>query len=444
MLSCRKPVQPQSDDDINDWYSGGKQTVFVTGSGAFSRPFNDLTEVKAAMHSLGDRGFGAVFNSDPDQLYYGLGPVFNNVSCVSCHIGDGRGKAPLTGETLSSLLIRLSTGNDASNGPQPALLFGGQLQQRSILGAQPEADVGVSYTENTYQFPDGESYSLRQPVYALNSPYASLPGGLMISARMATPVFGLGLLEAISEADVLGHADEFDSNSDGISGKPNYGYNVMEKRMQLGRFGWKAAQPTILQQSAGAFNQDMGITSMIFPDENCVGQAQYNQVAKPGYKEVADSMLFAVGYYIKTLAVPGRRNANDVTVKQGKTLFKQINCSGCHVPMFTTQTDMASTETSNQVIFPYTDLLLHDMGAGLADNRPDYSANGQEWRTSPLWGIGLTQIVNGHNNFLHDGRARNFTEAIMWHGGEAANSVNAYKNLSKPERDAILKFLGSL
>jgi CxxC motif-containing protein (DUF1111 family) len=330
------------------------------------------------------------------------------------------------------------------NGPVAESLYGGQLQQRAILGARPEADVQVAYAEKSYQFPDGESYTLRQPVYTLTNFYAGAPAGLMISPRMATPVFGLGLLEAISESDILKNADEFDADGDGISGKPNYGYNVLQKRRQLGRFGWKAAQPTIMQQSAGAYNQDMGVTNLIFPEENCLGQAQQSTVAKPGNKDVADSVLFAVAHYIKTLAVPGRRNAGDETVLKGKQLFNRIGCAKCHVTSFTTATDMTSPETSNQRIFPYTDLLLHDMGTELADNRPDYNASGNEWRTPPLWGIGLTQTVNGHNNFLHDGRARNLTEAIMWHHGEGDKAKENYANLTRQDREAILKFLGSL
>ncbi len=440
--SCRK-AEPLSEEDLNEWYSGGKQTVFISGSSAFSQPFNGLTDEKDKLHSFGDKVFGVTFNSDPGQLYHGLGPIFNNVSCTSCHIADGRGKAPDTGESLSSLLLRLSiTGQSSTGGPLGVPLYGGQLQQRAILGTVAESDVSVSYTENTYQFPDGEVYKLRQPVYTLVSPYTSMPGGVMISPRMATPVFGLGLLEAIAEADIVSGADENDANGDGISGKPNYGWDVMANTYKLGRFGWKAAQPSIIQQSAGAFVEDMGVTNMIFPRESSLGQVQCTN--PNAGKEISDSSLYAVAYYIKSLSVPGRRNASDPDVKKGKQLFIGIGCNKCHVPMQKTQADMAFPELSNQTIFPYTDLLLHDMGSGLADNRPDYRATGTEWRTSPLWGIGLTGTVNGHNNFLHDGRARSLVEAIMWHGGEAGNAQNSFRNLPKSDRDALLKFLGSL
>lgn len=440
--SCRKP-QEVKDEDLNEWYSGGKQTTFASGTSAFGQAFTGLSAEKEALHEFGDAAFEATFNSDNTQLNHGLGPIFNNQSCGFCHVADGRGKAPMAGEPLSSLLLRLSIPGQGSHGePNPVPGFGGQLQQRGIFGVLAEAGVNVSYTENTYQFPDGESYSLRKPQYTLINPYIPLPAGVMVSARMATPVFGLGLLEAIDDSAILNKADENDSDGDGISGKPNYCYDVMSGRMQLGRFGWKAAQPSIIQQSAAAYVEDIGVTNMIFQSESSVGQSQYDN--KNDDHELGDSTLYAVAYYIKTLAVPGRRNANDATVKNGKMLFVSTGCAKCHVPSYTTKADMAFPEVSNQRIYPYTDLLLHDMGNDLSDNRPDFGASGNEWRTAPLWGIGLTTTVNGHNNFLHDGRARNLTEAIMWHGGEALGAKQRYERLDKGSRDAILKFLGSL
>ena len=440
--SCRKPKDVK-EEDMNEWYSGGKQTTFASGSSAFSQTFTGLTELKEALHEFGDQAFGATFNTDNTQLNHGLGPIFNNQSCSFCHIADGRGKAPNSGEPLSSLLIRISVPGQGIHGePNPVPGFGGQLQQRGIFGVLAEAGVDVSYSESTYQFPDGESYSLRKPNYMITNSYIPLPAGVMISARMATPIFGLGLLESISENSILFKADENDSDGDGISGKPNYGYDIISKTVKLGRFGWKAAQPTIIQQSAAAYIEDIGVTNFIFPNESSSSQTQYDN--KNDDHELGDSTLYAVEYYIKTLAVPGRRNANDATVKLGKQLFISTGCAKCHTPIQQTSVDIVFPELSNQTIYPYTDLLLHDMGSELADNRPDFKASGNEWRTSPLWGIGLTTIVNGHNNFLHDGRARNLTEAIMWHGGEAANVKNNFGNLSKPNRDAILKFLGSL
>jgi CxxC motif-containing protein (DUF1111 family) len=441
-MACKKAT-PLEENDYNEWYSGGKQTVFNTGAGAFSQMFFGLTDAKESLHEMGDIGFEATFNADITQLNHGLGPIFNNQSCGSCHIADGRGKSPNAGEKLSSLLIRLSTNGMGPHGEPLAVPgFGGQLQQRGIYGIQAEADVLVSYEENTITFDDGETINLRKPTFNFTNAYQNIPSNIMLSPRMASPVFGLGLLEAINEQDIIALADEYDVDNNGISGKPNYAYDVLSQKIKLGRFGWKAAQTSIIQQSAGAYNEDMGITNLIYPNESTLGQIQY-QSANEKY-ELADSILYAVAFYIQTLAVPGRRNVNDETVKQGKIIFKQIGCSSCHVAMQKTGVNMAFPELSNQIIFPYSDLLLHDMGEELADYRPDHLANGYEWRTPPLWGIGLTNNVNGHNNFLHDGRARSISEAIMWHGGEGTTSKLNFKKLSKSDRKKLLAFLNSL
>lgn len=441
--SCRK-AEILSKDEWNEWLSGGKQTLFDESARAFSSMFPNLSAHHAMIHAIGDKGFSSTFVSAPAPVNQGLGPVFNNVSCSSCHIADGRGRPPMNaGESLSALLIRLSLpGVNEHGGPVAVPGFGEQLQQRAIIGVVREADVSVSYIEQHYTFPDGETYSLRTPVYQISNPYQSMPGGVLISPRMAPPVFGLGLLEAVDESEILRYADEYDSNGDGISGKPNYVWNVLKGSLQLGRFGWKANSPTVLQQSAGALNEDMGITSYVFPRESCFGQQQYDN--RNDDPEIADTLLRAIAFYVQTLAVPARRNAADAEVIHGKEIFNNINCASCHRPSMVTGVHVEFPEVSNQRIFPYSDLLLHDMGEGLADNRPDFAANGQEWRTAPLWGIGLTQKVNGHNFFLHDGRARSLEEAVLWHGGEAENSVAHYKNLSKSDRQALVKFLQSL
>lgn len=442
IYSCIEP-EPLTESDYNEWLSGGSQTVFNSGSGAFSSAFPVLAESRMEVHEVGDGAFEQTFVSAPAPINPGLGPIFNNVSCTSCHINDGRGKPPVNGEQLSSLLIRLSIpGTDPHGGPNPAPGFGGQLQQRGIFGVAAEAYMKIEYTETEYSFGDGEKYTLRNPIYTLENPYIALPAGLMISPRVAPPVFGLGLLEAIDEADIVAAADVNDVNGDGISGKPNYAWNVVEGKKTLGRFGWKAANPSLLQQSAGAYNEDMGITSFVFPKESSNDQTQYD--GRSDEYEVSDSLLHAVEFYIRTLAVPARRNADNATVLRGKQLFTEAKCAACHTPRLRTKVNVAFPEISNQVIFPYTDMLVHDMGPELADNRPDFDADGQEWRTSPLWGIGLTRVVNGHQNFLHDGRARTLMEAIMWHGGEGEQSREFVRTLEKSDRDALIKFLESL
>ncbi|MBI3259438.1 MAG: c-type cytochrome [Ignavibacteriae bacterium] len=390
----------------------------------------------------GDVAFEAKFVTAPASVNSGIGPLYNNISCASCHTSDGRGTPPRNGEELSSMLFRLSIpGTSPEGGPNPVPGYGGQLHPRSTYGCSSEGTVRINYSEIQGAFPDGETYSLRQPTYTLINNYTTLPAGVMLSPRVAPPVFGLGLLEAIPENVLTANADETDANKDGISGRPNYVFDVVNKRTAIGRFGLKSNMPNLRQQNAGAYNGDMGITTSVFPDENSVGQIQ----AIPAHPiEVDDKTLDAVVHYTRTLAVPARRNSTDETVKRGKQLFIEANCSGCHTPTLTTGSVADVPEISNQTIHPYTDLLLHDLGDGLSDGRPDFLATGNEWRTSPLWGIGLTELVNGHSNFLHDGRARNYIEAIMWHGGEATNARDNFKKMPKGDRDAVVVFLRSL
>ncbi|MEO5643013.1 MAG: di-heme oxidoredictase family protein [Bacteroidia bacterium] len=440
--ACRKPeiTEPEA---YNELYAGGSQTVFDQGSGAFSHEFPVMSQYTGTMHGIGDGAFESPFVTAPAPLRGGVGPVYNNVSCINCHIADGRGKPPEAAEQMLSMLIRISIPGAGPHGePNAVPGFGGQLQPRSTIGTQPEADVVITHSTINGNFADGMPYTLRAPFYALQNPYIPLPAGVMLSPRIAPPVFGLGLLEAVSEETILGFADPNDADGNGISGKPNVVWDAVAHEMTLGRFGWKCGAPNLLQQSAGAYNEDMGITNYIFPIESSFGQLQYDGLDDEN--EVQDSVLYYVAMYIRTLGVPARRNLSSPVVKQGKELFMTAKCNSCHIPAMRTGVNVAFPEVSSQVIFPYTDMLLHDMGPGLADNRPEYDADGQEWRTTPLWGLGLTQTVNGHNYFLHDGRARSLQEAILWHGGEAAASQNAFVNMSLGERNALLTFLESL
>ncbi|MBS1576260.1 MAG: c-type cytochrome [Bacteroidetes bacterium] len=441
-VACKKYDQNYSTED-SEWLSGGAQTVFDQNSSAFGHVFPTLSEGLERVHEIGDVQFEATFVSAPAPVNPGRGPLFNNVSCASCHIGDGRGKVPGTGDTSVLMLFRISlTGENEHGGPNPVLGFGDQIQNRSTLGIPKEADVSIAYSEQFFFFDDGTSYKLRFPTYTVTNTYTAFPGNAMLSPRVAAPVFGLGLLEAVSDADILSRADENDTNGDGISGKANYVWDVVNNKMALGRFGWKANQPSLLQQTAAAYNGDIGVTTSLFPKESSFGQPQYD--GRNDDPELTDSLLYAVEFYVKTLAVPVRRNVTDGIVKQGKQLFLSAGCASCHVPDLRTAVNVTFPAVSNQLIHPYTDLLLHDMGPDLADNRPDFKATGTEWRTQPLWGIGLTQKVNGHNNFLHDGRARSLLEAVMWHGGEAEAAKNKVKAMSATERNALAKFLESL
>lgn len=441
-FGCKKPgsLEPMENQD---WFAGGTQTVFINGSGAYSQPFPGMTGYKDLNHEVGDLAFEATFVSAPAPKHPGLGPIFNSVSCVSCHIGDGRGKAPAPGEAMTSLLFRISIpGQDQHGGPLDVPGFGGQFQHRAVFGVQPEGTIGLSYTYETHTFADGTTYQLRVPTYTILNTYIPTPAGMMVSPRVAPPVFGLGLLEAIPDASILAKEDVGDANGDGISGKANYVWNILENKKTIGKFGWKAGNPSVLQQTASAYLQDMGITTFLFPQESSYGQPQYDNLNDD--VELSDSLLYAVTFYLKTLSVPGRRDVTNTDVQRGKKLFTEAKCVACHTPMQRTAVNVAFKEISNQLIFPYTDLLLHEMGDELSDNRPDFLASGNEWRTPPLWGIGLTEIVNGHSNFLHDGRARTLTEAIMWHGGEGSWSREYFRNLSSSDRSSLIKFLKSL
>ena len=427
-------------------FSGGETTVFDASSHAFSIPAPNLSTAALAKHLEGDVEFEAVFVTAPAVVNPGLGPIYNNISCINCHSRDGRGRPPGVDEGLVSLLFRLSLpkaeDSVAGKPPTPVPGFGTQLNNRAIVEANPEGTVKIEYTEQTLTTADGTRVHLRHPNYTLTETYQPLPENVEISPRVAPAVFGLGLLEAIPENAILAYADEADIDGNGISGKPNYVWDVVAQRYTLGRFGWKANQPTLLQQVAAAYNDDMGITTSLFFVENSAGQSQLTEHGVT--PEVSDEILEVVAFYVQTLAVPARRDVDNPQVKLGEQLFAKAQCASCHVPTLRTGVLAGVPSVSNQTIHPYTDLLLHDMGPDLADNRPDFHASGREWRTPPLWGIGLVQRVNGHTNFLHDGRARDLMEAILWHGGEAEASRQTVKQMSKAERDALIAFLESL
>lgn len=431
-----------SEDGYDERLTGGMATVFDETSKAFTHAVSGLDARQSKVHELGDAAFEQTFVAAPSPVNSGLGPIFNNVSCISCHHNDGKG-TPTAGQPTSSLLVRLGIpGMDPHGGNLPVPGFGSQLQDQAILGKLPEATVTISYIEQQVSYPDGSVASLRIPTYTLANGYIPLPANLLTSPRMAPPVFGVGLLQNIPEATILGFADENDQNGDGISGRPNYVFNSRTGNMELGRFGLKANVSSLDIQVASAFNHDMGITNYLFPVESSAGQAQADQYLDD--PELPDSILNYVTFYVQTLAVPARRNVTDPDVKLGGELFKQINCSGCHKPVIQTGPDLNVKALNNQRIQPFTDLLLHDMGDGLADGRPDFLATGREWRTAPLWGIGLFQKTNGTPFYLHDGRARTIEEAILWHGGEAENAKTNFMNLPATDRTRLIKFIQSL
>lgn len=429
--------------------SGGSATVFNATAEAFGFACQNLTPQEKTDFGVGNSLFRQSWVSAPASTTArdGLGPFFNATACANCHFKDGRGRPPLfDGELGRGLLIRLSlAGHDANGNPFTDPVYGGQLQDNAILGQIIEGNYTITYSPLIETLADGTVVELQAPTYNfINLGYGPMADGIMISPRIAGQMAGLGLLEAVSESDILSRADESDSNHDGISGKANYVYDIASNSQKLGRFGWKANEASIRQQVAGAFSGDMGLTSSLFPNENCPPGVDCDAIPNGGSPEVTNEALDRVTLYSTTLAVPARRNHTAQNVLEGKKIFNDLKCVSCHSPKMQTGTTHPIIALRNQTIRPYTDLLLHDMGPGLADNAPSFLASGTEWRTQPLWGIGLIHTVNGHTRLLHDGRARNVEEAILWHGGEAQQAKNSYKQLTATQRNNLLAFINSL
>ena len=430
--------------------SGGDTTVFDVGRNAFALSARNLVGERRDAFFIGNSVFNRNWVTAPSSTtgVDGLGPTFNAASCSACHFKDGRGAPPESaGEPFLGLLLRLSIpGAGPHGGPLDEPVYGGQFNHRAILGVPAEGSALVEYEEVPGAFADGAPYSLRRPTYRFaDLAFGPLDPRVLISPRIAPFMIGLGLLEAVDEAAILALADEADADADGISGRPNQVWDPKEQRTRLGRFGWKANQPGLEQQNAGAFVGDIGITSPLFPAENCP-PAQTACAAAPsgGAPELDQDKLDAITYYAHLLAVPARRDFEDPEVLRGKALFQGAGCAACHAPVLQTASLPGFLELEGQTIRPFTDLLLHDMGEDLADGRPDFLADGREWRTPPLWGVGLVGVVNDHTLLLHDGRARGFAEAILWHGGEAERSREAFRAMSAADRDALVRFLESL
>ncbi|MEE3914997.1 di-heme oxidoredictase family protein [Pseudomonas viridiflava] len=440
--------------------SGGSATVKKSDQNAFSLPSANLSPVRRLDFSVGNSFFRSPWVIAPSTTTArdGLGPLFNTNACQNCHIKDGRGHPPEAGDTNAvSMLVRLSIPDDPAfadliqrNGVLPEPNYGGQLQDMANPGVTPEGRVRVEYDALTVKFRDGTAVELRQPTLRITQlGYGPMHPEAHVSARIAPPMIGLGLLEAIADEAVLANADPDDKNGDGISGRANWVWDDAQQKVVMGRFGWKAGQPNLNQQNVHAFSGDMGLTTSLRRFDDCT-PAQTDCLAAPngngpdGEPEVSDNILRLVEFYTRNLGVPVRRNVDDPQVLAGKNLFFQAGCQQCHAPSFKTRADAAEPELANQEIRPYTDLLLHDMGDGLADNRTEFQATGREWRTPPLWGLGLTAAVNGHTQMLHDGRARNALEAILWHGGEAQAAQRQVLAFNAEQREALLVFLNSL
>jgi CxxC motif-containing protein (DUF1111 family) len=455
LAACERTPAPSEPGEA---LSGGATTVRQSDHNAFSLPSANLAPSRRLDFAVGNSFFRNPWVIAPSTTAArdGLGPLFNTNACQNCHIKDGRGHPPAADAvSAASMLVRLSIPGDASPahaelrrrlGVVPEPVYGGQLQDMSNPGTAPEGKVRVDYDLQAVSLADGTLVELRKPRLLISKlGYGELHPDTLFSARVAPPMIGLGLLEAIPEAAILAGADPEDRDGDGIRGVPNLVHDDASGQTVLGRFGWKAGQPGLNQQNAHAFAGDMGLTTELLPHDDCSAtQSDCRAAAQGGEPEVSANILASVLFYSRNLAVPARRGVDELAVRRGKELFLDAGCQKCHTPSFVTAADAAEPELANQTIRPYTDLLLHDMGEGLADGRPEFQAGGRQWRTAPLWGIGLTETVNGHTQFLHDGRARNLLEAILWHGGEAENARQAVVQFDASEREALLAFLNSL
>lgn len=429
--------------------SGGAATTLDDTSQAYGNSIRKLSDEQAGKFSLGHSVFSRAWVTAPattDNLD-GLGPLFNARACASCHSKDGRSAPFNDSGALLGMLLRLSIPGTAENGgPKPDPVYGDQLRPFGILGVPGDGTPRVSYEEQPGSYGDGSAFSLQKPSYSIDGwNYGEPSAELMISPRTGPSVFGLGLLEAVPEEEILANVRE-QPDEDGVAGVPNYVWDAEQQATVLGRFGWKANQPSTMQQTAGAFLGDIGITSSLFRKGTCTETMTACNAAITGADpdfELSDQAWQSVGFYMRSLAVPARRNVDDQVALQGEQLFTKFGCASCH--RTTLHTGPADAEAlANQTIHPYTDLLLHDMGPDLADGRPDFQASGSQWRTPPLWGLGLLQKVNQHSFMLHDARARGFAEAILWHGGEGAKARENFRLAEASDREALLKFLESL
>ena len=473
------PMQQLASFDPQEIKQGGDTGISITSSESYSKPSSNITASRKGSFFIGNAFFRQPWVIAPASTDSrdGLGALFNVAACQSCHVKDGRGHAPMTADDdADSLLIRLAmpaTTDEQRQQLKDSLIekvahpmYGGQLQDRGIQGVPAEARISVQWTDKPVAFADGHVETLRSPTFNLTKPgYGPFDDELMVSPRIALPMIGLGLLEQIPDEAIKKQAVQANNANVGISGKFNWVMDPQTGKVALGRFGWKAGQTKLLTQNQSAFNEDMGLTSNIRPNESCTPMqtacinattgADEQGNGKPPV-EVNDEVAKFVEFYTRNLAVPHRRDADDKLVLAGKKRFYDMGCQSCHTPRYQLpKTDDDHLEQHGQVIYPYTDLLLHDMGDDLADRtiagklpskelQVEFLANSYEWRTPALWGIGLAQTVDPQATFLHDGRARTLMEAVLWHGGEAGKQKQKVLMLDKQGRAELNAFLKSL
>ena len=415
---------------------GGDTTVTDSSSQAYGQLLaNAKSSAIQDKHDLGRSGFDRDFARTKVNGKIRVGPLFNNVSCVGCHINNGRG-TPSFGNKASQSVIKVSLPSGkpgVPNGPVPLPSLGNQLHDHAISNVRPDVRIALKWDLIEGQYSDGTRFELRSPKLSISARGVKrLPVDMLTSLRRSPAVFGSGLLESIDQATILSAADPDDLNGDGISGRPNMVWDLKARATKIGRFGFKAAAPSVIQQIANAYAIDMGVT-------NPLVRLKDKQV------DISQKILDATTFYTRTLAVPRSRSTDSQREVSGKAIFISIGCNSCHLLTLVTGSSDIS-ELSHQTIHPLTDLLLHDMGSELDDGRVEFQALGSEWRTTPLWGIGLTAtaLAGAPESYLHDGRARTLEEAILWHGGEAQRSSDQFKALNSDQRDSLISFLRSL
>lgn len=433
---------------------GGATSTAQPGPDSLSQPIPTLDASGRADFALGTALFEKLWVSAPSstQASDGLGPLYNARACATCHQRDGRGHAPEEGAIGPSLVLRLVQ-PDGRGDP----VYGRQLQDSAVPGQPAEGHPSLRFETRIVSLAGGEQVTLRRPRFSIeNLAYGPLDQATHLSPRLAPAMTGLGLIEAIHPADLLAGADPDDRNGDGIRGRTIMVRDPATGSLALGRFGWKAEMSSVRAQSAAAFATDLGISTPARPQS--AGDCTVHQAAclaapdgvqpRLGPVEAPDPVLTLVADYASHLAVPARRDVGRAEVLSGKALFSTIGCADCHRPSFVTSRQ-AQPPLAFQLIWPYSDLLLHEMGEDLADPgrdgpaSPTHAGRG-EWRTPPLWAIGLASTVDPRAGFLHDGRARTLQEAILWHGGEGQAARDRYAALSARDRRALLAFLESL
>lgn len=420
---------------------------------AYMQPVPGLTHSQLQKFKAGEKQFKAPWVVFPLLGgEWGLGPTFLANACVGCHVQAGRGRTfDQPGTIAFHQLLRLSLpGEGADGGPLPHPNYGDQLQVFGVnVGLKEnlkpgEAELYVDWLDESVTLPDGTQVALRKPSIRIEKPnFGPIDANVLTSLRNTQVVFGMGYLEAVTEADILALAEV--QRTQGLNGRPNYVRDDIGQRTALGRFGWKANQPSVRQQIAAAFHGDMGVTSSLYIEENCPPVQTACRAMPPGNRpELLDYSWDELNFWSVALDAPPARDQDNPQIIRGRETFEKARCAQCHVPEMRTGDYPLLPAISKKTFRAYTDLLLHDMGDGLADGRPDFKAGPRDWRTAPLWGIGLSAQVNGSTNLLHDGRARNVLEAILWHGGEAKASRDLFAGLSKQERDDLIAFVNSL